>query len=79
MNRELIRLEEEIEFEIPEPRQVDLQILKEILVEMEMSKSWEEAQICLLLCKIRGIIIRLFYDSIIKLWSAKRQFRRFYD
>ena len=44
MNRELIRLEEEIEFEIPEPRQKDLQILKEILVEMEMSKSWEEAQ-----------------------------------
>ena len=44
MNRELIRLEEEIEFEIPEPRQVDLQILKEILEEMEMNKSWEEAQ-----------------------------------
>lgn len=44
MNRELIRLEDEIEFEIPEPRQADLQILKEILVEMEMNKSWEEAQ-----------------------------------
>ena len=44
MNRELIRLEEEIEFEIPEPRRVDLQILQEILAEMEMNKSWEEAQ-----------------------------------
>ena len=44
MNRELIRLEEEIEFEIPEPGRVDLQILQEILAEMEMNKSWEEAQ-----------------------------------
>lgn len=44
MNRELIRLEGEVEFEIPKPKRVNLIQLKEILLEMEMNKSWEEAQ-----------------------------------
>ena len=44
MNRELIRLEGEVEFEIPKPKRVNLMQLKEILLKMEMNKSWEEAQ-----------------------------------
>ena len=36
--------EDDVEFEIPEPKGVNLPCLKDILLEMEMSKSWEEAQ-----------------------------------
>ncbi|MDG1139814.1 MAG: 5'-3' exonuclease H3TH domain-containing protein [Opitutales bacterium] len=44
MNRELIRLEDDVEFDIPDPKGVDQSQLRDILLEMEMSKSWEEAQ-----------------------------------
>lgn len=42
MNRELIRLEADVEFEIHEPRSADLVNLEKILTEMEMIKSWDE-------------------------------------
>ncbi|MDC0156684.1 5'-3' exonuclease [Verrucomicrobia bacterium] len=44
-NRDLIRLESDIEFDMTSCPQVDLNDLKEILLELEMSKSWEQAQV----------------------------------
>ena len=44
-NRDLIRLESDIEFDMTSCPQVDLNDLKEILLELEMNKSWEQAQV----------------------------------
>ena len=44
-NRELIRLESDLEFDMNACPQVDLNGLKEILLELEMNKSWEQAQL----------------------------------
>jgi DNA polymerase-1 len=44
-NRDLIRLESDIEFDMNSCPQVDLDDLKEILLELEMNKSWEQAQV----------------------------------
>ena len=43
-NRELITLNRDLEFEIPSTKAPNLLKLEEILLEMEMKKSWEEAQ-----------------------------------
>jgi hypothetical protein len=42
-NRELIRLESDLEFDMSVCPPVDLMEMKEILLELEMNKSWEEA------------------------------------
>ena len=44
-NRELIRLESDLEFDMNACPQVDLNGIKEILLELEMNKSWEQAQL----------------------------------
>lgn len=44
-NRELIRLESDLEFDMDACPQVDLNELKEILLALEMNKSWEQAQL----------------------------------
>ena len=43
-NRQLIRLENDIEFEITSPKKIDPIKLKQILLDLEVKKSWEEAQ-----------------------------------
>jgi DNA polymerase I len=42
-NRELIRLESDLEFEMTDCPAVNLDEMKEIMLELEMSKSWEES------------------------------------
>ena len=42
-NRELIRLESDLEVDMTDCPPVNLTELKEILLELEMKKSWEEA------------------------------------
>ena len=44
VNRELIRLQDDIDFEMGERKIMDMDKLKDILLELEMTKSWEEAQ-----------------------------------
>ena len=44
LNRKLIRLQDEIEFEMGEGNPINMDLLKEILLEMEMTNSWEEAK-----------------------------------
>ncbi len=44
-NRDLIRLESNVEFDMNSCPQVDLNDLKKILLELEMNKSWEQAQV----------------------------------
>ena len=44
-NRDLIRLESDVEFDMNFSSQADLSDLKEILLELEMNKSWEQAQV----------------------------------
>ena len=44
LNRKLIRLQDEIEFEMGEGNPINMNLLKEILLEMEMTNSWEEAK-----------------------------------
>ena len=43
-NRELIRLESDLDLDMEACPAFDLSALKEILLELEMNKSWEEAQ-----------------------------------
>ena len=44
-NRELIRLESDVEFSMDSCPETDLNDLKEILLELEMTKSWEQAKV----------------------------------
>ena len=43
LNRELIKLEDDVVFEIEKNRAVEMEQLKSIMSELEMNKSWEEA------------------------------------
>ena len=43
-NRELITLNRDLEYEIPSTKAPNLLKLEDILLEMEMKKSWDEAQ-----------------------------------
>ena len=43
LNRELIKLEDDVVFEIKKNRTVEMEKLKSIMSELEMNKSWEEA------------------------------------
>ena len=42
-NRELVRLESDLKFDMSECPAVNLDEIKEILLELEMNKSWEES------------------------------------
>ena len=44
LNRELIRLQDDIDFEMGERKIMEMDKLKDILLGLEMTKSWEEAQ-----------------------------------
>jgi DNA polymerase-1 len=43
-NLELVRLESDIELDLSDNGEPDLEKMKEIFAELEMKKSWEEAQ-----------------------------------
>ena len=43
-NIELVRLESDIELDLSDSNQPNLELMEEIFTELEMKKSWEEAQ-----------------------------------
>jgi hypothetical protein len=44
MNIELVRLESDVELDLNDSREPNLEKMEQIFSELEMTKSWEEAQ-----------------------------------